>query len=188
MADIANKENLNEKEKRDKEYNEALDFLGLNKKEIEKDSFVSFTKEKNISDKVTKINELALSYKMVLEGKTYLEDQGGYKQTGPAIAGKHFIALSYGILNAYASQANLLTKKDMGRFAYQFIDAFEKIENLSLRDRSISEKDQRTVLKLFKDTLMNIGEIITGSAGNMEKVFTKYGDESIQNRQDMGGL
>lgn len=158
----------------EREYQEALKYLKLDEKEITDREILTITKDKNMSDKVTKLNEIATAYKMILEGRTFIEEDNGWKQTGQAIAGKKFIALSYGIINSFSQESNLLTQKDIDKFNIQFIDAFEKVNNFILRDRSVSERDSRIIIKMFKDKLTNIGDIITGSAENMAKVFGNY--------------
>lgn len=172
---------MQKSEKEEQEYDEALDFLNVDRAEVEKNSRVVVGKDKSLQDKVTRIKNVAISYRMILEGKTFIEEEGAFVQTRPAIAGNHFTSLSYGIVNSFAEDSNLLTQKDLEKFNIQFIDAFVKIEMLSLRDRSICERDQRAILKLFKDTLINIGDVITGSKENMEKVFAKISDA---NRDD----
>lgn len=162
------------KKKEEEEYDKALDFLGLDKKEVNDEAFVNFKEEKEVSKKVTKLSQLAMSFRMTLEGKSYDEEKGGYRQTGRAIAGKSFISKANGILMSYASESNLLTQKNFEEsFIIQYPDACRKIETELLRDRSISEKSTRVIFKMFKDHLFNIGEIITGSKENMQAVFSK---------------
>ena len=141
------------------DYDKVLDDLSLDSKDVEDNAVLSVEKKKDgdISDKVTRVKDIAVNYRMVLEGRTYIEESGGYKQTGPALAGKHFIALSTGIISSYSEESNLLTQKNMDKFAIQFVDAFEKIENLIMRDRSIAEKDARAIFKLF-DKRMKCGD------------------------------
>lgn len=163
--------------KDDEEFNDALDYLGLDKSVVEDEAFLNFKIDKDVSKRVTKLTQLAMSFKMILEGKSYDEEKGGYKQTGKAIAGQRFISKSYGIINSYATEPNLLTQKNIETFVMQYADACRKIESELLRDRSISEKSTRVIFKIFKDTLFNIGEIITGSKDNMEKVFGRLDQE-----------
>jgi len=172
-------ENKTSKKKKDEEeYNEALEYLGIDRQEVEDEAFINFKVDKEVSKKVTKLSQLAMSFRMTLEGKQYDEEKGGYRQTGKAIAGKRFIAKANGILMAYASESNLLTQKKMEEaFIMQYADSCRKIETEQLRDRSISEKDTRVVFKTFKDTLFNIGEIITGSRKNMEAIFRRLPEE-----------
>lgn len=178
VEDVPEDEALDSKRREDdEEYNDALDYLGVDKKTVDDEAFVNFKVDKEVSKKVTKLTQLAMSYRMTLEGKSYDEEKGGYKQTGKAMAGQRFIAKTYAVLNSYASEANLLTQKDIETFVMQYWDACRKVFNESLRDRSISERNQRVILKIFKDTLFNIGEIITGSKDNMAKVFGRIEEE-----------
>lgn len=162
------------KEKDAKEYDDALAYLGLDSKEVEDQAFLDFKIDKEVQKKVTKLSHLAMAFRMTIEGKEYDEEKGGYRQTGKAIAGKRIINKMNGILTAFASESNLLTSKQMEQsFIVQYADACRKVETELLRDRTVSERDTRVIFKTFKDTLFNIGEIITGSKENMRAVFGK---------------
>jgi len=175
---------MSESEKKDnnKDYLDTLDWLGLDDKDVKSKSQIQIETDKNISEKVTKINSISMNYKFILEGKSFIPEDNVYKQTSLALAGKRFINLSYSILNSFSEESNLITKKDMDKFIVQFEDAFVKVNDAGLLDRTISEKDLRLIIKIFKDKLMNIGDIITGSSGNMDKVFTKYQDDLDNDR------
>jgi len=166
-------DNINKSGSDEKDLKNALDYLGLDDKEVEDASFINFKIDQEVTKKITKLTQFSMAFRMSLEGKAYDEEKGGYKQTSKSIAGKRFISKSTGILNAYASESNLLTQKDIETFVIQYADACRKVETELLRDRSISEVHTRVIFKMFKDTLFNIGEIITGSKSNMEAVFGK---------------
>lgn len=172
--------------KEEKEWDDALDYLGLDNKEVEDAAFVNFKINKEVSKRVTKLTQLPMSFRMSLEGKSYDEEKGGYRQTSKAIAGQRFISKSNGILTSFASESNLLTQKNMETFIIQFADACRKIEKELLRDRSISEKNTRVIFKMFKDTLFNVGEIITGSKENMQAIFGQIDKERQENREPIG--
>jgi len=165
----------------EKEFDSALDYLGLDKKEVEDESFVNFKVDKEIQNKVTKLTHFSMAFRMTLEGKHYDEEKGGYRQIGKAIAGQRFIAKANGILSSYSTESNLLTQKDIETFVRQYADACRKIETELLRDRSISEKNTRVIFKMFKDTLFNIGEVIIGSKENMKAVFGRIDQERKDN-------
>jgi len=183
---VDNTQGISATEQKDIQLDKALKDLEIDNKEFTSRKEITIAKETDLTNRVTQINKIALSYRMILEGKTFFEETGSFKQTGPAIAGKKFISLSYGVINSYSNESNLITEKDFDKFAIQFMDAFEKVNNLILRDRSISEKDYRVIIKLFKDKLMNIGDIITGASGNMEKIFNTYKEENTPS--DLGKL
>lgn len=158
--------------KEDKEFDEALDYLNVGKEELEDKAIMTFKPDKDVINKVTSLKNIVLEYQMNLEGKCYDAEKGGYVQIGKALAGNEFIKLSSGILNSFAAESNLLTTKDKDTFVMQFMDAHEKVNmSLSMRNRAVPEKNQRAILKMWKDSLWNICEIIIGSSKNMESVF-----------------
>lgn len=162
-----------EQSQKEKEYQDALDFLDIDEQELKDKSIVSYKKKDNdVVDKVTSLKHIVTDYQMNLEGKSYDTEKGGYVQTGKALAGQEFIKLSSGILMNYAEEANFLTCKDKDTFIMQFKDAHEKVNlSLSMRNRAVPERTQRAILKMWKDAFWNISEIIINSKGNMEKVF-----------------
>lgn len=183
--EVVEGEPLSKKKNDDEELNNALDYLGLDKDEVTDEAFVNFKVDKEVSKKVTKLTQIPISFKMTLEGKSFDEEKGGYKQNFKAIAGQRFISKANGILMTYASEANLLTQKDIDTFVMQYADACRKIESELLRDRSISEKNTRVIFKMFKDSLFNIGEIIIGSKKNMEAVFGKFEQDRQEDKENV---
>jgi len=167
----------NSVENTDSDLQEALDYLNVDKEDVEKKSKVSIKGFNGMSEKILEVNKITLEYKMTLEGKEFDSDENQYIQVSKAIAGSHFIRLSSGIINSFSETANLVSKKDIDKFNIQFIDAFLKLNNAALRDRTIGEKDMRLVLKLAKDKLCNVGDIITNNEGNMAAVIGKYEDD-----------
>ena len=115
-------------------------------------------------------------------GKKREEGTEKYIQVGRAIASQKFIDISYGILNSFSEQTNFVSSKDEETFFIQFFDAFNKINNLMLQDRAISPDVQSSIIKLVKDRLKNIGDIITNNKGNMEAVIGRIGEE--EQRED----
>jgi hypothetical protein len=180
VKEVEEDDALSKKQEDEEEFNSALDYLGLDKDEVTDEAFVNFKVDKEVSKKVTKLTQFSMAFRMTLEGKHYDEEKGGYRQGAKAIAGRRFIAKANGILMSYATESNLLTQKSIETFVMQYADACRKIETELLRDRSISEKNTRVIFKMFKDTLFNIGEVITGSKENMKAVFGRIEQE----RQD----
>ena len=185
VKEVEESDTLSKSRKDDEEFDKALDYLGLDKAEVTDEAFVNFKIDKEVQKKVTKLTQFAMSFRMTLEGKHYDEEKGGYRQTAKAIAGQRFIAKTNGILMSYASESNLLTQKNIETFVVQYADACRKVEAELLRDRSISEKNTRVIFKMFKDTLFNIGEVITGSKENMKAVFGRIEQERQENRDTM---
>ena len=166
----------------DKDFKDAMGSLKLDEKELENKSKVAVKNKKNITDGVLSVDDIASNYKYVLEGKSLNEEKTHYVQTGKAIAGSNFIRLSYGVLSSFAAQANLVSSKDLDTFNIQFKDAFRKVNTMALRDNTLNERNQRLIIKMFKDAMKNVGDIITNNQDNMRNVFSGYEDESQPDR------
>ena len=162
------------------EYLDDLEELGLDEQEVEEKARVTLPLAKGDRSNILKLNNIALEYKAILEGKKKEEGSETYVQVGRAIASQKFIDVTYGFLNSHSEQANLVTSKDEETFFIQFVDAFNKVNNLILQDRSISPKVQSSIVKLVKDRLKNIGDIITNNKGNMDAVIGRIGEEEVK--------
>lgn len=167
------------------EYDKALEFLDLSKDDIDKKSFISHKIDSGLQEKVTQISQFAMDFRMLLEGKTYKEEKGGYMQTGPALSSKDSINKLVGIVQNYSQNANLISKKDDEKFSIQLYDAWTKAQNVLLRDRATPEKNHRVILKIFKDCLVNIGDIITNTDQNMSKIFSAFQNNDNLNMNNM---
>jgi len=174
-TDISNDEEKISKEK--EEYLKDIDELGFSEDEIDLKAKVSIPLSKGDRSNILMLNNIALEFKAILSGKDKQEGTENYVQVGRAWASRSFIDASYGILNSYSEQANLVTSKDEETFFIQFTDAFNKINNMMLLDRSILPKFYSPIIKLIKDRLVNIGNIITNNNGNMEAVIGRIGEE-----------
>jgi len=144
-------------------------------------------------NKMLSVQALAEDYEMLLLGRERVKkgESDVYRQTSKAIAGSSFIRLTGGILKSFAQESNLIGNKTIESFVDQFIDAYNKVTNAMMRDRSISERNHRLIIKLFKDRMWNIGDIITNNKGNMQAMFAQreeFRDDIYrQRREGIGG-
>lgn len=127
--------------------------------------------EKNLPDKITALKNLATSFDMKMKGFKLDTGNEQWVISGTALAGGNFINLATGILSSFAENANLLTTKNMDKFIMEFTDGFFKVNVLILNDPNTPSENYKAVIKMFKDTLSNIGDIITGSKSTVAKVF-----------------
>ena len=167
----------------EKEYEEALDFLNIEDDVVDKKASVDAPKIQSEAKELLKINNIALEYKYTLEGKTLDESEGKWIQTGVALAGYEFIKITFSMINSYAELANLVSGKTQTDFYMQYKDSVKKQFILVRKDRSIEAKNKSSVMKLFKDKLLNIGDIICNTDGNMASIVkgleAKKDDEDI---------
>ena len=138
---------------------------------------------------MTSINRIAENYEMTLSGRELQKkgDTDVWVQTGKSIAGNSFIRLSGALLRSFADESNLISDKTIDDFRLQFMDAFNKASATIMRDRSIAETNHRNILKIFKDRMWNVGDIITNTKGNMKSIFDREDPNNDPLGQPLGG-
>lgn len=139
------------------------------------------TGERNLTDKLTALKNLAKSYEMRCRGYRPSGNNDKWQITGKALAGTNFINQSTGILMSFAEPANLITTKLPEKFQREMADAFFRVNVACLNDETITMHNYRTVIKMFKDTMSNIGDIIVGSKGTLSPLFRQQAEEENQN-------
>ena len=129
--------------------------------------------EKSIPDKITTLKSLAISFEMKCKGFKFdvANNKWVPSGTGMALAGSNTIDAGSGIIATFAENINLITSKDIEKFTMEFTDAFFKFNVMLLNDPATPAENHKPVIKMFKDTLSNIGDIITSSKGLIGKVF-----------------
>lgn len=137
--------------------------------------------ERTLPDKITALKNLAKSFDMKMNGFKLDTTNDSWVIAGTALAGGNTINLATGILSSFAENANLITTKTAEKFLMEFTDGFFKVNVMILNDPNTPADNYKAVIKIFKDTLSNIGDIITGSKAHMVKVFDnpellKYND------------
>lgn len=137
--------------------------------------------ERNLPDKITALKNLAKSFDMKMNGFKLDTGNEQWIIAGTALAGGTLINQATGIISSFAENANLITTKQAEKFLMEFTDAFFKVNVMILNDPNTPSENYKAVIKMFKDTLSNIGDIITGSKSTMVKVFDnpellKYSD------------
>lgn len=144
----------------------------------------TITGEDNLHNKITAIKNMAKSYEMRLKGFKWDITNNSWIPNNTALVGKNFIDLTVGILTSFCESANLLTTKDEESFAIQYADAFYKVNVLALNDETLRDNKYRSVIKMFKDTLRNIGDILIGSREIMQMSFSNGEQQEQQTEGD----
>lgn len=129
------------------------------------------TGERSLPEKITALKNLAKSYDMKMNGWKLDSSNDRWVISGKALAGSKLINQTTGILSSFAENANLLTTKTQEKFLMEFTDSFFKANVMILNDQATPADNHRAVIKMFKDTLSNIGDIITGSKSTLQKIF-----------------
>lgn len=127
--------------------------------------------EGKLPDKISAIKNLAKSYNMRTRGFGWNTSNDSWIITGKALAGSDFINETTGIITSFAEPANLMTTKEPQKFLMEFADAFFRVNTMAVNDISIPQVTYRALIKMFKDTMSNIGDIITGSREVYKEIY-----------------
>src|SRR5690606_6790981 len=87
------------------------------------------------------------------------------------LASSNIINQAVGIISSFTEDINLLTNKKEEKFLMEFTDAFFKFNGMVLNDSGTPQENHRVVIKMFKDTMSNIGDIIIGSKAIFQKIY-----------------
>lgn len=134
----------------------------------------SLQEGKNIPDKITALRNMAVSYEMRLRGGVYNSSTGSWVLKNKSLAGQEFINQTTGMLTSFCENVNLFTTKKEDKFLLEFADAFYRVNVFCLNDQTVPVETYRAVIKMCKDTLSNIGDVILGSKDTLKGVFEKY--------------
>ena len=192
---ITEEEETTVEHNREDELNDAL--LDLDVKKSDLDIAQKFSVQLS-NDRLFDCQNIAKEYKATIEGKSRQEGEKDktyeYAQTGRALASKKYINLTYSLLYSFADTSNISSNKKFEQFFIQLRDAFNKARDMGLRDKSIRDTEFSAIITLFKQKLVNIGQIITNEDGNMKLLLERIkraeelGDfDPSQTRGDSGG-
>lgn len=129
---------------------------------------------KSMHDKVTALKNFAISYEAKLRGGVYDASTGKFKYINKALVGNDFINKTTGMINTFAEEANLFTTKDREKFILEFADLFYRVNVFCLNDPTLPADNYRSVIKIAKDTVSNLGDIFLGSKDSIKGIFEKY--------------
>lgn len=127
--------------------------------------------ERNLPEKITAIKNIAISYNLLLRGYQINPATNKYEISGKALIGSSFIKATTNILHSFCEYANLITTKSEEKFVQEFADAFFRVNVMLVNDDTRTKETYRPVIKIFKDRMSSIGDIITGSRDLATKVF-----------------
>jgi len=127
--------------------------------------------EKNLPDKMTALKNMAKGFEMKMSGFKLDTSNEKWIIAGKALATSDLISKASGIIGTYTENINLITTKSPEKFLMEFTDAFFKVNVMILNDEGIPADNHRAIIKIFKDTMSNIGDVITGSRILVQKVF-----------------
>jgi len=170
----------------DLEYKEDLEFMGVNEEQVAEASEIAIRIGEGNS-KLLEIEMLADEYKATLKGMKIDHEGRKFVQVGKALVSNEFIELSYSMLYSFAGKANVLSKKNIDDFAIQYKTCWKRANSWAYQNKGIDSRNIPIVLTLFKQKLLNIGEIICDNDQNMRLVLQGIRQE-VEEQAGIGGL
>lgn len=134
----------------------------------------------DLADKATSIQEIANSYDLTMRGYSINLAESRWEITGQAMMTEEYIRATTSILQSFCNQANLITTKDEDKFFRAYADAFHRVNALLLNNKTRNGDMYNVSIKLFKDHMESIGDILVGSRNLMENVYKSYDSSSNQ--------
>ena len=131
--------------------------MGPNMKETEDVS------ENTLEGKLTAINTLATDFERRITGWVQTGKGTKWVYTGEVMVGANTASRLSGLLQSFGNPANLISDKKDDRVAWQKYETIHTMIASLLLDIGCPEDKMTVVIKMFKNTLKNILDIITSS-------------------------
>ena len=128
-------------------------------------------------DRVSAIKSLVRSLELRLRGYEWNDKGTKFKYTGNALAGNSVISKAVGLLQPFCEESNLITTKNKETFSKQKYEINSTFNATLLTDISCPASNYRVIMKMFKTTLQNIGDIILGSRNIIDSFYGSKTDE-----------
>jgi len=142
--------------------------------------------QKNIKNKATFISKLVDSLELTLSG--YVRNNNGEKiYTGNVLAGSVVITKAVGLLSPFSDESNLITSKEDKIFYRQKHEINSTFNEVLLKEMGSRSKNYKEIMKMFKTTLQNIGDIILESKTFMNSMLVNPREEQEEDKKDLFG-
>lgn len=140
--------------------------------------------EKDVTSKATSIKLMVRSLELRLAGYKWDAKGDKFVYTGNVLCGNNIITKATGLLDSFCQDSNLITGKQKETFAKQKYEICSVFNDILLSDMGCPAENQKTIMKMFKMVLINIGDIILDSKELMRPLFSK----EIESSESMGGF
>lgn len=144
--------------------------------------YVDLDTEKNsVQGKATSIKSAIRVMELRLRGYEWSAKNDKYFYTGRVLAGPIVINKATSLLQPFAEEANLITGKQFSTFSKQKWEVCSTFNKTLLAELGCWSEDYEVVMKIFKNSVQNIGDVILTSK---EVLKDWYGQSSVEERND----
>jgi len=130
-----------------------------------------------IETKTTAIKNLVFFFELRLRGHKWTGNGDYFVDTGTDLVGEEVITKLIGLLQPFCEESNLITSKSFETFSKQKWEIDSTMNESLLNNLGCPADNQKVVIKMFKTTLQNIGDIILSSKSFMRDMLRVPTDE-----------
>lgn len=134
-------------------------------------------------EKSTSIKIMVRSLELRLGGQTWGKDSNSFKYIGRPLCSTDIINKAVVLLQPFAEESNLITIKDFETWSRQKWEINSSFNETLLTNAGCQSSNYKVILKSFKTTLQNIGDIILGSKNLMKSILSTNEDELKNNSE-----
>ena len=128
--------------------------------------------EQDHKQELTDIKIFIKRMKAKLEGYEWAGNEK-YYQTNEAIASNDIISVATGLLESFTHESNLLTMKSDREFALQVYRTSMTFLDYCINSNGMRVEYWKSVWRIFKNAIENIGDIILGSKSIVSDMLTQ---------------
>lgn len=162
MVDFFNDEIEEKKHKKSKNsnFNHFDDEIGIDEKD-------------NIKDKVTSLRNFLDIFQKRMEGYEYVSDLKTLTYTGRVLAGTNTIQKLVGLLSPFSENTNLIGEVKIEDYYRKKHRIHSTANTILLTSMDAIPENYNTIMEMFKNTFVNIGNVINNSKQLMSGQFNQ---------------
>lgn len=135
------------------------------------------TSENSLSDKITAIKTIATDFERRITGFSQKDKGATWIYVGNPLVSKQTASKLSGLMQSFANEINLISEKDNLNLAWQKYETIHCAIANCLMDIGCPAENYSIVIKMFKNTLKNISDVIGTSKKMFEKMFNSADEE-----------
>ena len=158
------------------------------KKEFYSDNFrdeIDMEGKEKLKDKVTSLQNFLNIFQKRMEGYEFVSQLDKFTYTGKVLAGSEAIQKLVSLLSPFSENTNMIGEGKLEDFYRKKHRIHSVVNSILLTDMSIKPENYNTIMESFKNTFINIGNVINTSKGLLKNQF--LGEERF-NSEDGGDV
>jgi hypothetical protein len=143
---------------------------------------IDIEEKEKIRDKVTSVKNYLDIFQKRLEGYEYVSQLDKITYTGRVLAGTQVIQKLTGLISPFSENTNLIGEVVLQDYYRKKHRIHSTANAILLTDSSVLPENVNTIMEMFKNTFVNIGNVINHSKNLMRGQF--LGEEALIRQED----